>query len=236
MPIRLICLDADDTLWGHESYFQGASRRYVELLAPFADAGHSERLLVEAESRNLHLYGYGVKGFTLSMLETAVEIAGERLTATTTRAILEIGRELMRHPIDLLDGVAEALGSLAERGTLVLVTKGDLFHQESKLAASGLGDRFSGVEIVSEKTPETYSRIFARYGARPAEAVMAGNSLRSDIWPALQAGAWAVHVPHEFEWAHERAETPEGQPRFGRLGSLRELPDWLDEANAAAKI
>lgn len=236
MPIRLICLDADDTLWGHESYFQGASRRYVELLAPFADAAHSERRLVEAESRNLHLYGYGVKGFTLSMLETAVEIAGERLTATTTRAILEIGRELMRHPIDLLDGVAEALGSLAERGTLVLVTKGDLFHQESKLAASGLGDRFSGVEIVSEKTPETYSRIFARYGARPAEAVMAGNSLRSDIWPALQAGAWAVHVPHEFEWAHERAETPEGQPRFGRLGSLRELPDWLDEANAAAKI
>ncbi len=151
MPIRLICLDADDTLWGHESYFQGASRRYVELLAPFADAAHSERRLVEAESRNLHLYGYGVKGFTLSMLETAVEIAGERLTATTTREILEIGRELMRHPIDLLDGVAEALGSLAERGTLVLVTKGDLFHQESKLAASGLGDRFSGVEIVSEK-------------------------------------------------------------------------------------
>lgn len=234
LPIRLICLDADDTLWGHESFFQDAYRRYVELLSPFADAERLERRLIEAESRNLHLYGYGVKGFTLSMIETALEIVGEVLTASTTRAILEIGRDLMRHPIDLLDGVAEALGPLAERGTLILVTKGDLFHQESKLAASGVGDRFSGVEIVSEKTPETYRRIFARYGYPCDEAVMAGNSLRSDIWPALRAGAWAVHIPHAFEWAHERADPADGEARFARLASLRELPGWLDGVNGGA--
>jgi putative hydrolase of the HAD superfamily len=236
LPIRLICLDADDTLWGHESYFQASYRRFVDLLAPFAGASRSEERLVEIENRNLHLYGYGVKGFTLSMLETALEIMGDELTAATTRAILEIGRDLMRHPIDLLDGVTEALGPLEQRGSLVMVTKGDLFHQESKLAASGLGDRFSGVEIVSEKTAETYRRIFARYGARPEEAVMVGNSLRSDILPALEAGAWAVHIPHEFEWAHERADTPAAQPRFGQLRSLAELPAWLDAMNASANI
>ena len=140
----------------------------------------------------------------------------------------------MRHPIDLLKGVGEALGPLSERGKLVLVTKGDLFHQESKLAASGLGDRFSGVEIVSEKTPEVYRRIFARYGAAPFEAVMVGNSLRSDVLPALEAGAFAVHIPHEFEWAHERADTPDAEPRFRRLSSLLDLVDWLDAANAVA--
>jgi putative hydrolase of the HAD superfamily len=235
-PIRLICLDADDTLWDHESYFRLSTERFVELLAPFADPSLTEERLVAMESRSLSLYGYGVKGFTLSMLETALEIAGDRLPAATTGAILALGRDLMRHPIHLIDGVVEALGPLAERGSLVLVTKGDLFHQESKLAASGIGDRFSGVEIVSEKTADTYRRIFVRYRVQPDEAVMVGNSLRSDILPALEAGAYAAHVPHELVWAHERAETPAAQPRFRQLASLRELPAWLDEIAAAARI
>jgi putative hydrolase of the HAD superfamily len=236
VPIRLICLDADDTLWDHESYFRLSAQRFVELLAPFADPSLSEERLIAMESRNLSLYGYGVKGFALSMLETALEIAGDRLPAATTRAILAVGRDLIRHPIHLIDGVAEALGPLAERGTLALVTKGDLFDQESKLAASGIGDRFSGVEIVSEKSAETYRRIFARSGAKADEAVMVGNSLRSDILPALEAGAYAAHIPHRLVWAHERAESPEAQPRFRRLASLGELPAWLDEVNAAARI
>ncbi len=235
-PIRLICLDADDTLWDHESYFRLSTQRFVELLAPFADASLSQERLIAMEAGNLSLYGYGVKGFTLSMLETALEIAGDRLPAATTRAILAVGRDLMRHPIHLLDGVAEALGPLAERGTLVLVTKGDLFHQESKLAASGIGDRFSGVEIVSEKSAESYRRIFARYGAKPDEAVMVGNSLRSDILPVLEAGAYAAHVPHEFVWVHERAEAPKAQPRFRQLASLSDLPGWLDEIDVAPRI
>lgn len=227
MPIDLICLDADDTLWSHESFFQDAARRYRDLLQPFADPLEIEARLSEAEDRNLHIYGYGVKGFTLSMLETALEIAGEALPGRIVQAVLDIGRGLMRHPIAPLPNVEATLPRLAAQARLVLVTKGDLFHQESKLAASGLGEHFAGVEIVSEKTAATYARIFARYGAAPAHAVMAGNSLRSDVWPALEAGAFAAHIPHEFEWARERAATPQGEPRFTRLASLAELPDWL---------
>jgi putative hydrolase of the HAD superfamily len=227
LSIELICLDADDTLWSHESYFQDAARRYRELLKPFADPDRIEARLSEAEDRNLHIYGYGVKGFTLSMMETAVEIAGEALPAAVVKEVLGIGRDLMRHPVAPLPGVEETLPLLAARGRLVLVTKGDLFHQESKLAASGLGEHFAGVEIVSEKTAGTYLRVFARYGAAPGRAVMAGNSLRSDVWPALEAGAFAVHIPHAFEWARERAETPRRQPRFAQLASLAQLPEWL---------
>ena len=227
MPLDLICLDADDTLWPHESYFQDAARRYLAALAPFADANLTEQRLTQVEERNLHLYGYGVKGFTLSMLETALEVAGEALPARTMREILDIGRDLMRHPIAPMAGVAETLPKLAALARLVLVTKGDLFHQEAKLAASGLGDHFAGVEIVSEKTPQTYARVFARYGVAPDRAIMVGNSLRSDIWPALEAGAWAVHIPHEYEWARERAESPVNEPRFAVLGGLAQLPGWL---------
>ncbi len=228
MPVELLCLDADDTLWGHESYFQDAARRYHDLLGCFGPSSVSEQRLAEVEDRNLHLYGYGVKGFTLSMLETALEIAGDMLPAAIVRQILAIGRDLLRHPIAPLPGVAETLPGLARRARLVLVTKGDLFHQESKLAASGLGEHFEGVEIVSDKTPPVYMRIFARYGVAPERAAMVGNSLRSDIWPALAAGAHAVHIPHEVEWAHERAADPQGEARFVRLAAFGELPDWLD--------
>jgi putative hydrolase of the HAD superfamily len=234
MPIRLICLDADDTLWGHESYFQQAARRYADLLAPHALADFTAERLAAVEDGNLHLYGYGVKGFVLSMLETALEILGDSLPASTTREILAIGRDLMRHPIALLPGVAEAMGPLAARAPLALVTKGDLFHQEFKLAASGLGEFFSSVDVVSEKKPEQYLRVFARHGVAPEEAVMAGNSLRSDIVPALQAGAYAIHIPHEFEWARERAADPAADPRFHRLTSFAELPAWIDRLNASA--
>ncbi len=228
MRFDLICLDADDTLWGHESYFQDAARRYQALLAAFIDPAQSEARLTEAEGRNLALYGYGVKGFTLSMLETALEIAGDALPAATVKDILAIGRDLMRHPITPMAGVARTLPALRQRARLVLVTKGDLFHQESKLAASGLGEHFEGVEIVSDKTAPVYARIFARYGADPARALMVGNSLRSDILPALATGAYAVHIPHEFEWAHERAQAPDGERRFAVLNAFAELPAWID--------
>ena len=153
MPIRLICLDADDTLWGHEGYFRLSYKRFVELLAPFGEGAAIEERLVAVERRNLGVYGYGVNAFTLSMLETALEIAGDRLPAATMGAVLAIGRDLLSHPVRLLDGVAEALAPLAERGGLVLVTKGDVFHQEAKLAASGLGDRFEGVEEILVVNP-----------------------------------------------------------------------------------
>jgi putative hydrolase of the HAD superfamily len=228
VPINLICLDADDTLWHNETYFRRTFGEVAALLAPFVSAEEVQAQLDAVEHRNLSVYGYGVKGFILSMLEAASEIAGDDLPAATVRDLLALGRDMLVHPIEMLPGVAEALPRLAERGRLVLVTKGDLHHQEAKLAASGIGDLFEGVEIVSDKKAETYERIFARYRVFPDQAVMAGNSMRSDILPALEAGAYAAFVPFELVWAHEAAESPTEHPRYRELASLGDLPDWID--------
>jgi putative hydrolase of the HAD superfamily len=228
MPIRLICLDADDTLWHNETWFRRTFEAYAELLAPFAPADEVQRRLDAVEHRNVPTYGYGVKGFILSALEAAEELAGNDLPPFAVRRILELGREMLAHPVELLPGVEEALPQLAVRAPLVLVTKGDLHHQEAKLAASGLGDWFEGVEIVSDKRASTYARIFARHAAAPEDAVMAGNSMRSDVLPALEAGAWAALIPFELVWSHEAAEAPQGHPRYRELASLAELPEWID--------
>ena len=228
MPIDLICLDADDTLWHNETFFRRTFGAFADLLAPFAPAEEIQRLLEETEHRNLPSYGYGAKGFILSMLEAASDLAGDDLPAATVRQILALGREMLAHPVEMLPGVEEALPALAALGRLVLVTKGDLHHQEAKLAASGLGDHFSGVEIVSDKCAQTYRRIFARYGAEPEACVMAGNSMRSDILPALEAGAWAAFIPYELVWSHEAADAPEGHPRYKELTTLAELARWIE--------
>ena len=228
MPITLICLDADDTLWHNEAFFRRTFGDFASLLAPFAPEADIQQRLDTIEHRNLSVYGYGVKGFILSMLETAAEIAGDDLPARTMRDILALGRDMLVHPIEMLPGVEEALPALAARGRLVLVTKGDLHHQEAKLAASGIGDLFEGVEIVSEKSPDTYRRIFARYRVFPSQAVMAGNSMKSDILPVLEAGGYAAFVPFELVWVHEAADAPVGHPRFRELASLADLPSWID--------
>ena len=228
MQIDLICLDADDTLWHNETFFRRTFGHFAELLGGFAPPEEIQRRLDEVEHRNLPLYGYGAKGFVLSMLETAGEIAGSHLSPATVREILALGREMLNHPVEMLPGVEEALISLSERRRLLLVTKGDLHHQEAKLAASGIGSHFSGVEIVSDKRADTYRRIFQRHGAVAEEALMAGNSVRSDILPALEAGAWAALIPYEVVWAHEAAEAPVGHPRYLELPSLSALVRWLD--------
>ena len=217
MPIEFVCLDADDTLWHNETFFRGTQERFAALLAPFAEPDAIGRRLFAVEARNLAVYGYGVKGFTLSMLETALEIGGPDMPAAVLADILAAGREMMRHPVEPLPGVRPALEALAASHPLVLVTKGDLFHQEAKLAASGLGDLFSGVEIVSAKTAETYARVFARHGTPPERAVMAGNSVRSDVLPVLEAGAFAALVPYPLVWEHEAAGAPHDHPRFREL-------------------
>jgi putative hydrolase of the HAD superfamily len=229
MPITIVGLDADDTLWHNESIFRLTQQRFAELLASYADAETLEGELTQTERRNLSVYGYGAKGFTLSMLETALQVSGGQVSSAVLGEILDAGRELMTHPVEPLPGVTDALGTLAERYRLVLITKGDLFHQETKLAASGLGSLFSGVEIVSEKAADTYRRVFARYGAEPEQAVMAGNSVRSDVLPALEAGNYAALIPYPVVWVHESAEAPHAHPRFRELKSLAELPDWLAE-------
>jgi putative hydrolase of the HAD superfamily len=228
MPVDLICLDADDTLWHNMRHFDAAERTVLTLREPFASAGVARERLQQVGARNLALYGYGAKSFTLSVIETAVEICGNMLPASIVRQILMIGRELLSHPVELLPGVEETLDALSDRARLVLVTKGDLLHQESKLAASGLGDRFSGFEIVSNKTADSFRRLFARYKAIPERCIMAGDSIRSDVLPALEAGAWAAYVPHDIVWFYERAEPPDGNPRFKKLSSLADLPGWVD--------
>ena len=227
MTITTVGLDADDTLWHNETIFRLTHDRFVDLLADHADRAALESRLAETEARNLRLYGYGVKGFTLSMIETAMDLTGGEAPAAVVREILAAGRDMLGHPVEPLPGVDAALAALSERYRLVLITKGDLLDQERKLAASGLGDLFAAVEIVSEKDRRTYERVFARHGTGAAEAVMAGNSVRSDVLPALEAGAFAVHVPYHITWAHEVAEAPIEHPRFGLLDSLAGLPAWI---------
>lgn len=227
MRILTVGLDADDTLWHNETIFRLTHDRFCGLLTEVGEAEIVEARLAEVERRNLALYGYGVKGFTLSMIETAMELTDGHAPPRVISEILAAGREMLAHPAEPLPGVAEALDELSRDYRLVLITKGDLLHQEQKLAASGLGDLFSAVEIVSEKRTDTYSRVFARHGAGAQAAVMCGNSIRSDILPALEAGAAAAYVPYPLIWAHEVAEPPVDHPRFAELGSIAELPAWV---------
>jgi putative hydrolase of the HAD superfamily len=229
MSVRIVGLDADDTLWHNESIFRLTHQRFNELLEPFADAETLEAQLAETERRNLGVFGYGAKGFTLSMLETALEVSERRVSADVIGEILAAGREILTHPVEPLPGVLEALEQLAVDHRMVLITKGDLFHQESKLAASGLGEFFSGVEIVSEKSADTYRSVFRRHAEGAEHAVMVGNSVRSDILPALEAGSYAALIPYPIVWVNEAADPPTAHPRFKELHSLAELPAWLAE-------
>lgn len=229
MPLSIIGVDADDTLWHTETVFRLTHKRFNQLLGDFADEETLEAKLAAVERENMKTYGYGAKGFTLSMLQTALEVSEGNVSTKVIQELLAAGREMMTHPIEPLPGVEEALKALKERGRLVVITKGDLFHQESKLAASGLGSYFSGVEIVSEKTPEIYARAFARHGGTVETSVMTGNSVRSDILPVLEAGGYAALVPYPLVWEHERAEKPADHPRFREVETLSHLPAWLDE-------
>ncbi|MBD0413099.1 HAD family hydrolase [Oryzicola mucosus] len=221
--LTTIGFDADDTLWQNEQFFRLTEAQFADLLADHADKQHLLSRLLDAERRNLGLYGFGIKGFTLSMIETAIEVTEGRVPADVIAKILAAGREMLRHPIETLPHVHETLEALAGRYRLMLITKGDLFDQERKLAQSGLGDIFDAVEIVSDKSRETYERIFARHGDGAGRSMMVGNSLKSDVVPALQAGSWGVYVPHDLTWVLEHADEPETEPRFRRLSHLGEL-------------
>lgn len=204
-------IDADDTLWHSENRFQEVHQRYHALVAEHAavDVDELERRMLATERRNLRLFGYGAKGFTLSLIETAIEVTDGAIPAAAIATILEFGKDLLDHPVELLEGVAEAIDDFRDRGLgLVLVTKGDLWHQESKVAASGIADRFDAVEIVSEKDVGTYRSILDRHGIDPERFCMIGNSVRSDVLPVLELGGHAVHIPYTYLWAHEAVEDP----------------------------
>ena len=226
--IRVIGLDADDTLWHNETIFERVHERYRALLSEYHDAATVDQTLLATEMRNLELYGYGVKGFTLSAIETAIELTRGKISAEEIRTLIELGQEMLNHPVELLDGVAETIVQLASSHMLLVITKGDLRDQQRKLAKSGLAPHFKGVEIVSEKDAATYAAVLLRNGVEPTEFLMVGNSLKSDILPVLELGGAALHVPYALTWMLERtAQIPAAPGRFFQLQTLRELPALL---------
>lgn len=225
--ITTLGFDADDTLWHNEELFQLTQQRFAELLADHAPKAHLEATLLEAERRNLGQYGFGVKGFVLSMIETALEVTEEKVSGKVISELISAGQDMLNHPIKLLPGVEDTIRDLAPDFKMVVITKGDLLDQERKLAQSGLGEFFDGVEIVSNKTKEIYQSAFARYGTGPKAALMVGNSMKSDVIPAIEAGAWGVHVPYGLEWALEAAAPPSEASRFRTIQALNALPSLL---------
>jgi putative hydrolase of the HAD superfamily len=221
-----IGFDADDTLWHNETIFERVHERYRALLARYHDAATVDRTLLVTEKRNLELYGYGVKGFTLSAIETAIELTSGRISAEEIRLLIAHGQEMLAHPVELLDGVVETLAALSADYRLLVITKGDLRDQERKLAKSGIAARFHQIEIVSEKDVATYASILRRHGIAPTRFLMVGNSLKSDILPVLSLGAAGAHIPYHLTWALEHSEDPPPSAgRFFRLQTLRELPE-----------
>jgi putative hydrolase of the HAD superfamily len=237
--IEMVAFDGDDTLWHNESYFSVTQERFREIVGPYLAAEQDVRSrLLDTELRNLRIYGYGIKSFTLSMIETAIEVSDGRVTSAAIAAILDAAKEMLAHPVVVLDGAIDAVEAVSASYPVMLVTKGDLFDQESKLARSGLGDSFDSVEIVSEKDERTYRRILERRGLPADRFVMVGNSMRSDIRPVLDLGGWAVHVPYEVTWAHELIDDEtemRGHERFRHLDSLAGLPELLTEFESTAR-
>lgn len=226
--LTTIGFDADDTLWHNERFFRITQERFAELLADFAPQDHLEDRLLEAEKRNVGHYGFGIKGFVLSMIETAIEVTEEKVPAAVIGELMSAGRDMLEHPIELLPHAREVIEALAPSHHLVLITKGDLLDQERKLAQSGLGEMFDWVEIVSHKTPDVYDRTFQRHGDGADRAMMVGNSMRSDVVPAIEAGSWGVYVPHGLVWELEKAEKPASHSRYAEIDNLEGLPDLVN--------
>ena len=234
--IEVIALDGDDTLWHSEHLFVDTQDHFRQLVRPHVDVADDEldTRLLEVERRNLPLFGYGVKAFTLSLVETAIEVTDGRIPGRDLQAVLDLGKVLMDHPVDLLDGVLEAVDTLTDTHRVMVITKGDLLHQETKIARSGLAELFWRVEIVSEKDEATYQRILDRHGIDPATFVMAGNSVRSDVLPVLAVGGRAIHVPYSVTWALEQADPDPDLYDFPVLGSLAELPACIASLDTTA--
>lgn len=224
-----IGFDADDTLWHNEVNFERMHERYRALLAQYHDAATVDRALLEMERRNVGLYGYGAKGFTLSAIETAIHLTDGKISAGEIQRLIDLGRELMDRPIEILDGVLDTLALLAERHPLIVITKGDLRDQERKVAKSGLAGRFQAIEIVSEKDRGSYATIFRRHGIVPEKFLMVGNSVKSDILPVLELGGTGVHIPYHITWALEHAQAPAGADgRFFAIEKMSQLPPIVE--------
>ncbi|MGN6381131.1 MAG: HAD family hydrolase [Dyella sp.] len=230
--IKMIGFDGDDTLWHSEGYYQAASAAFADIVGRYVDLGdrgvHEDMLATER--RNLALFGYGAKGMTLSMVETAIAVTDGRISAKDIHRLVEIGKSVLRHPMELLPGIRAAVEAVGREFPLVLITKGDLFHQEQKVEQSGLSDLFRRIEIVSEKHERTYRRLFEEFAIAPEQFLMVGNSLRSDIEPVVRLGGWGVHVPYHVTWSHELDHGLE--PGHAHVATV-EAPEHIPQAVAA---
>ncbi|WP_295946678.1 HAD family hydrolase [uncultured Bartonella sp.] len=227
MGIKTVGLDADDTLWHNEKTFREAEQYFVQLLGRCADKEIIERTLFLTIARNLGLYGYGFKSFTLSMIETASHVYNEAIPSSTMREIISLGQSLMDKPVNLIDGVVEGLEALHKNYRLLLISKGDLVEQSRKIEKSGLKSYFDAIEIVSHKDKTVYEELLKRNKVDRNEFAMVGNSLKSDILPALEAGAIAVYIPYDITWVHEMAEEPYDNGRYFKVDKFADLPELL---------
>jgi putative hydrolase of the HAD superfamily len=224
---KIIAFDADDTLWHNERYFQEAENKFKELLEDYLPQHTVGRELLKTEIENLPWYGYGIKAFMLSMIETAIRITDGHLKAQDIETIIGFGRELLDKPVEKFEGVESVLQTLGDKYRLVLATKGDLLDQERKLKKSGLLGHFHHIEIMSEKKIRDFKKLIAHLDVAPEDFIMIGNSLKSDILPVLELGGTAFHIPYHVTWEHEKIHHTIENDRFHQLAKLPELLDYL---------
>jgi putative hydrolase of the HAD superfamily len=227
MDLKVIAFDADDTLWVNEPYFRETEERFYELLANYASRHELEQELLSIEIKNLAIYGYGIKGFMLSMIEIALKISNNMLNIKVVDEIVNLGKQMLNQPIELLEGVEQVLHALKDKYRLVVATKGDLLDQERKLKKSGISHYFHHIEIMSEKDVENYQKLIKHLDVAPTELMMVGNSLKSDILPVLEVGSYGVHVPYHITWTHETIAHQVENERFRSVAKITEVLDFL---------
>lgn len=225
--ITTIAFDADDTLWINEPYFQEAEKEFCRLMENYLPQHSVSQELFKTEMQNLHLYGYGVKGFMLCMIETISRVSNNTASLELVNKAIQLGQELLRKPIELLDGVTETLESLKGKYRLVVATKGDLLDQERKLKNSGLQDYFHHIEIMSDKKEHDYKKLLKHLDCQPEHFLMLGNSIKSDILPVLEIGGSAAHIPYHVTWNHEQHDVNLEHPNFMELKSINEILKYL---------
>ncbi|MDF4204621.1 HAD family hydrolase [Maribacter sp. SA7] len=225
--INVIGFDADDTLWVNETYFRDTEDKFANLLEKYETKNKIDQELFRTEIKNLNLYGYGVKGFMLSMIECALELSNNEVSTKTLGALLDLGKDMITQPVELLDGVEDVLKSLKDRYRLIVLTKGDLLDQERKLERSGLSEYFHHVEVLSDKKEKNYSHLLEHLQIAPGEFLMIGNSLKSDVLPLVEIGARAVHVPFHTTWEHEKVEGPVENKGYMTISTLTDILEYV---------
>jgi len=230
----VIAFDADDTLWHTEYLYRDAQTKFRAILTTYLTGEDVDERLYEAEMRNLKIFGYGIKAFALSMIESAIELTQGNIKAVEIQTLLDISKEMLAAEVQLVDHALDTLAGLARSHTLMLITKGDLYDQEAKITRSGIASHFTHIEVVSAKQPETYQNLLNRYRIPASRFMMVGNSPRSDILPVLAIGGHAVYIPYPVTWSHEDADLPSaGHPGYFELANISELPDLVTRLSAS---